>query len=731
MPGVVGVFTEQDLDLGPFALLGIQLHPAVARPVLATGDVHFVGDAVAIVVATTKAEAVDAAEAVDVDYDPLPAVVDMETALAPDAPVLFEAIGSNLVYGAHAAVDDALDGAEVIVRGRFENQRVAPVPMEGAAVAVVPGREGDEFDVTVYLACQLPHMMRDLLAGQTGIDPGRIRLIAPDVGGSFGSKHLNVEALAAVKIAVQLGRPVKWVEERSENLLALPHSRGQVQYVELGLERDGTIVGMRCRMVSDAGAYANFGGSLVNYTTRPMAQGTYVIPKISYNVAVATTNTTPMGGYRGAGRPEASAFIERIMDMAADELGIDPVELRRRNFIPPGAFPYKTVMGTLYDSGNYERALDEALRLAGYEDLLKEQAARRARRDRVQLGIGISAYVEITAGQAGRPGEYASVEVHEDGFATVMSGISAHGQGLATAFSQIAAGTLGIPIDRITFVQSDTAAVPRGGGTGGSRSLQVGGSAVLEASQLLLNRAKQLAAELIEAAPQDIAVAPGGGLMVAGDPDKAFGWAELAAAAQERGVSLTEQLDAMILGPSFPFGAHVAVVEVDLDTGRVVPIRHVAVDDCGRIINPMLVEGQVHGGLAAGISQALWEQVVYDEDGNPLTTTLADYAMPSAAELPTFEVGHTVTLSPNNILGAKGIGESATIGSTPAVQNAVIDGLSHLGIRHIDLPCTPERVWRAVQAAEAGRVEDPWREPPEVFDALPVEGAVGTLKVNL
>jgi carbon-monoxide dehydrogenase large subunit len=655
----------------------------------------------------------------------------MEAALAPDAPVLFESAGTNLMHGSRSSGEDPLQGAEIVVRGRFENQRLAPAPMECAALAVVPGDATEEFQVTLYLACQLPHMMRDLLADQMDLDPGRIRLIAPHVGGSFGSKNLNVEALAAVKVALELNRPVKWIEHRSENLLALPHSRGQVQYIELGLKRDGSIVGMRCRMVSDTGAYGNFGGSLVTYTTRTMAQGTYVIPKISYDVAIATTNTTPMGGYRGAGRPEATAFLERIMDMAACELDIDPAELRRRNFIPPEAFPYQTQMGCVYDSGQYARALDEALRVAGYEALRAEQAARRARGDRVQLGIGVASYVEITASQAKRPGEYASVEIHNDGSATLMTGVSAHGQGLATALSQIASGTLGIPIERINYVQSDTALVPRGGGTGGSRSLQVGGSAMAEAAQIVFKRARDLAAHLLEAAPDDIVVAPQGGLMVAGVPSRTVEWTALKVAAGEQGVSLAVEHDSKISGPSFPFGAHVAVVEVDLDTGRVVPIQHIAVDDCGRIINPMLVAGQVHGGLAAGISQALWEQVAYDAEGNPLTSTLADYAVPSAAELPSFELAHTVTLSPNNSLGAKGIGESATIGSTPAVQNAVVDAVSHLGIRHIDMPCTPERVWRAIQAAEAGDPPPAWRDPPTIFETLPIEGTSEDVHIAL
>jgi carbon-monoxide dehydrogenase large subunit len=411
-------------------------------------------------------------------------------------------------------------------------------------------------------------------------------------------------------------------------------------------------------------------------------------------------------------------MLERILDMAAVELGMDPVAIRRRNFLHPDEFPYSTVTGVTYDVGDYDGALTEALRIAGYDDLRAEQAARRERGDVKQLGIGICAYVEITAG--GTSQEYAEVEVHDDGSATIKAGTSAHGQGHATAYSQLVSGELGIPIERISFVQSDTALVPRGGGTGGSRSLQIGGSAVLEAARGVLEQARSLAADLLEAAPEDIVVNDDGTLGVAGVPASAISWAEVATKAQESGVALTNEHDFVQSGASFPFGAHVSVVEVDTETGRVEPIRHVAVDDCGRILNPMLVDGQVHGGLASGISQALWEQMVYDDDGNPLTSTLAEYAIPSAAEFPQFEVAHTETPSPLNPLGAKGIGESATVGSTPAVQNAVVDALSHLGVRHIDMPCTPERVWRAIEAAKAGTLPDPWREPPAAFADLTV-----------
>ncbi len=717
MPGVVAVYSADDLDFPDHTGM-MQLHPAAIRHALARSKVRFVGDTVVVVVAETKAQAVDAAEAVIVDYEALPAVSDMESALAPDAPRQFDAMDTNILMAGREPDDfDPLVGSEVIVRARFENQRLAVVPMEGAAIAVIPGDDGDGHQLTVYLGCQMPHMNRGGLAGNFGLEPESVRMIAPHVGGSFGAKHWAPEDIVAVRVARELDRPVKWVETRSENMIAMPHGRGQVQYLELGLRKNGTIVGLRCRVIGDAGAYGGFGGMLAFGPTRMMAQGVYRIPKIGYDVVVVLTNLAPMGAYRGAGRPEAAAMLERILDMASVELGMDPVELRRRNFLQPDEFPYSTVTGVTYDIGDYDAALTEALRVAGYDDLRVEQAARRERGDTRQLGIGVSAYVEITAG--GSASEYSEVEVHPDGSATVKAGTSAHGQGHATAYSQLVSGELGIPIEQIRFVQSDTALIPRGGGTGGSRSLQLGGSAALEASRAVLERARSLAADLLEAAPEDIVLADGT-FGVAGVPSKSVTWAEISTKATDDGLPLVAEHDFVQSGASFPFGAHVSVVEVDTETGHVQPVRHVAVDDCGRILNPMLVDGQVHGGLASGIAQALWEQMVYDDDANPLTSTLAEYAIPSAAEFPTFEVAHTQTPSPLNPLGAKGIGESATVGSTPAVQNAVVDALSHLGVRHIDMPCTPERVWRAIDDARAGTPADPWREPPAAFATLPV-----------
>jgi carbon-monoxide dehydrogenase large subunit len=445
-----------------------------------------------------------------------------------------------------------------------------------------------------------------------------------------------------------------------------------------------------------------------------MAQGPYEIPQLRYDAIAVLTNTAPVGAFRGAGRPEAAALLERLLDVAAAELGMPPEELRRRNLIPPDAFPYRTRTGATYDVGEYAKALDEALRIADIDALRSEQARRRESGDVRQLGIGISTYVEIT-GFGGD--EFGSVEVHPDGTVTVKAGTSAHGQGHATSFAMIASEALGIPVEQIGYLQSDTAHVRSGGGTGGSRSLQLGGSAVLAAAREVHDRAQSLAAQLLEAPIADVVIVEGG-FGVMGVPSAQVSWTQLVAESQRQGTRLVADLDITLAGATFPFGAHVSVVEVDLETGLVTPIRHVAVDDCGRVLNPLLVAGQQHGGVAQGISQALWEHFVYDAEGTPLTSTFADYTLPSAADTITFEVSGTQTPTTLNELGAKGIGESGTIGSTPAVHSAVVDALSHLGVRHLDMPCTPERVWAAIQAARAGTLPDLWREPPGAFAGL-------------
>ncbi len=470
----------------------------------------------------------------------------------------------------------------------------------------------------------------------------------------------------------------------------------------LGLRRDGTIVGLQVDLLQDAGAYPGVGAFLPT-VTRLMGQGVYRIPKIDWNVRAVATNTTPVGGFRGAGRPEASELLERMVDIAADELGMDPVELRRKNLLTKEEFPLTTATGAEYDTGDYPRALDEVVRLSGYDELRADQRARRERGDVVQLGIGVSTYVEISAPQM--LSEFASLEIQDDGRALLKVGTTAHGQGHQTTFGQIVHDVLGIPIERIIYVQSDTRIIDHGAGTGGSRSLQVGGSAVRNASLEVLGRARELAAQLLEASPDDIVVHSGERIGVAGAPATALSWAELAVAAndvQRRPTNwefgLSCALDFDQAGGTFPFGAHVAVVEIDTETGNVVLQRLVAVDDCGNIINPLLVHGQLHGGIANGAGLALFEGIEYDVDGNPLTANLMDYAMPSAAEFPSFEVASTVTPTPMNPLGAKGVGESGTLGATPAVHNAVVDGLSYLGVRDVDMPLSAQRVWRAIES---------------------------------
>ena len=726
-PGVLAVHTAATLGTEPVPAFA-EVHPLVGHGPLADGVVRFVGDPVAVVVAETRAQAVDAAELVDVDYDPLEAVIDLEQAVAPDAPLQFPEVGSNLAQSVRKVyppgAGDVLAGADVVVRARIENQRIATAPLEGNAILVDPRPDGETL-LTAYVATQHPHLTRDLLVGFTGLSADQVRVVAPHVGGAFGGKAgISFTHGAVVAAARALGRPVAWTETRSEAMLSM-HGRGQVQFAELGVSHDGRIVGLRARNLGDCGAYAGFGGSLVVGPTRIMAQGPYEIPRIDYTGLAVMTNTAPMGAFRGAGRPEATAMLERLMDLAAHELGLAPEEIRRRNLISADAFPYSTRTGLTYDVGDYALALDEALRVADVEALRAEQSRRVAAGAERLLGIGISTYVEIT-GFGGT--ELGDVRIEADGSATVMSGTSAHGQGHATSFAMIVADRLGLPLEQVRYVQSDTRVVPTGGGTGGSRSLQLGGSAVAAAAAAVREQARELAAELLEAAAEDVELTDDG-FVVAGVPGPGVGWDRLAAAAAERDTTLHARLDVPQDGATFPFGAHVAVVEVDTETGRVVPLRHVAVDDCGRVLNPVIVEGQQHGGIAQGISQALWEQFLYSADGQPLTSTFADYQMPTAADTISFEASNTQTPTHLNELGAKGIGESGTIGSTPAVQSAVVDALRHLGVRHLDIPCTPERVWRAVAQARAGTLPDPWREPPAVFDTLeaderPTDGGV-------
>ena len=692
-PGVVAVFTAADVDLADLPPESPAFNAAMTRPLLAREKVRFVGEPVAVLLTERPEQGADAAELVWPDYEPLPAVVDPAAALT-DEVVLHDAAGTNLVVDlAFGRTDDLFEGCEVVVTQEAVNQRLAAVPLESraGAAAWVDGR------LVQWASTQHAHGVRDKLAAVHGLDPAQVRVIAPDVGGGFGAKIGSYpEELLLGWLARRVGRPVRWTETRSENMVGLGHGRGQRQTIEIGGRRDGTVEAYRLTILQDGGAYAET-GSILPYLTRMMAQGTYAIPKVECNSRSVTTNTTPTVAYRGAGRPEATAAIERAMDLFAAEIGMDASEVRRRNLIHRDAFPFTTVSRTTYDVGDYERALDLALDAAGYEDLRAEQARRRAAGEVVQLGIGVANYVEVTAGPtAGK--EFARVEVGTDGSATVYTGSSPHGQGHHTAFATLASDQLGIPMDQIRVVHGDTDLVTSGEGTMGSRSLQLGGSAVHEASIALVDKAKRIAADALEANPDDLVLDKATGRFhVAGSPTIARTWGELATAATEADDQLSVITDFQAKAPTFPFGTHVAVVDVDTETGRVVLRRMVAVDDAGRILNPLLADGQRHGGIAQGAAQALLEEVAYDPDGNPVTSNLADYAAISATELPSFELVAMETPTDLNPLGAKGIGESGTVGSTPAVQSAVVDALSHLGVRHVDMPCTPERVWRAIQ----------------------------------
>lgn len=693
-PGVIGVWTGADLALpgmDEFAFPPDEPRPHLRRPCLAVERVRFVGEAVAVVVAESQPAAVDAAELVVVDMDELPVVVDPVEAAGEGSPLLFPEHGSNVVIDVPGNDPDALQGAEVVVRGHFVNHRVAPVPLEAGAVLARPADGG----LDVWVSTQSPFAVRGAVCDALSLDPGAVRVVAPAVGGGFGAKggaypeHVVVAALAR-----HVGRPVRWVETRSENLVAMTHGRGQVQDVELGARADGTLVGLRSRTITDVGAYVWRGG-IATGTSRLMSSGAYRIPRVDAHVRAVVTNTTPVGPYRGAGRPEAAAMLERSMDLLAARLGADPVEIRRRNLLRPDEFPYETPTGASYDSGDYTAALDEALRLVDYDQLRTEQRRRRERGGLLALGVGVSCFCEVSGGGP----EYGSVRVEPDGGVVVTTGSAPHGQGHETTFAQVAAETLGVPIDQVRVVHSDTGIVPRGIGTFGSRSGQLGGSAVHRSASEVAARARDLAAELLEAAPLDIVRDDDGSFAVAGVPARAVRWEQVVGAAFEREVPLAAEADFAQPGATFPFGVHVAVVEVDTETGAVGLKRLVAVDDCGRVLNPMVVAGQVHGGLAQGVAQALFESVSYDGEGNPLTATLADYLFPSAADLPSWELGETVTPSPRNPLGAKGVGESGTVGSTPAVQSAVIDALAPFGLTHLDLPLSPQRVWEALRVA--------------------------------
>lgn len=694
MPGVRAVFTGADFGLEP---VPSNFNPMVTRTLLAMDKVRYVGEPIAAIVSETREQGEDAAETVIVDYDILEAVVDMEAAMATST-LIYDAAPNNVVFdtmvlGMPDNTGEAfLAGCEVVARGKFLNQRVAPCPLEVRGAAVAWAADGR---LHQWLSTQHAQGAHGPIAAMNGVDQAQVRVRTPDVGGGFGAKiGIYPEELLLGPISKRVGTPLRWRETRSESMMALGHGRAQVQHVAIGGKRDGTVTHYQLWAIQDSGAWVDMGAILAPFMTRPMASGVYAIPNIECRTTSVVTNTTPIVAYRGAGRPEATAAIERAMDLFAREIGMDPAEVRRKNLIPKFMEPHTTAVGQTYDVGDYETALDKTLTIADYAGWRAKQAERRARGDARQLGIGVSVYVEITGGVGS--GEEAEVEVLPNGKAVVYTGTSPHGQGHVTAWAMLASEQTGIPIADIDLVWGDTDLTPVGSGTMGSRSLQQGGNAVFVVAGQLVEKAKSVAARLLEANENDIVLdKDAGAFHVAGTPALSKTWADIASA--EGGISAKDNI--AVPGPTFPFGAHVAVVEVDTETGKVRHIAHVACDDAGTVLNPMLLEGQIHGGVAQGAAQALLEEVRYDSDGNPITSNLADYAFISAAELPSVTVVHMETPTPRNSIGAKGIGESGTIGSTPALQSAVVDAVSHLGVSHIDMPTTPEKVWAAIQSA--------------------------------
>ena len=692
------VFTAADTDLvaepaPPMLPVGPELH----RPFLARDTVRFVGDIVAVVLADTREASVDASELVVVDYDPLPAVADPLEAVK-DEVLLFPEVGTNICFRRPAENPDPklLDASEVRVSGRLISQRISALPIEPRSSAAQFGEDGR---LTMWISSQTPHQDKAYLGGLLGLDEEHVRVVAPDVGGGFGAKGARVEDVILGWLARATGRSVRWTETRSENMVALQPGRAMVLDFELGASREGVLDALKLDIVADAGAYPHLGAFLPNLTAL-MSSGVYKIPKIEVTIRSVLTNTTPTAAVRGAGRPEATQMLERAMDVLAAELSMDPAEVRRRNFIPNDAFPYTTAAGANYDIGDYGGALELALESAGYDELRRQQASRRENGSTTQLGIGLSVYVEVTNGISEQ--EFGAVEITPAGEAIVRTGSLSQGQGHETTFAQIVAERLGLPIEKVTVLRGDTDVVPRGTGTYGSKSTQIGGVAAGQASEIVVETGKALAAAELEANPEDMLLnVEEGRFHVTGAPQPSLTWGDLASRleAQDRLSELSAEVDFQASQPTFPFGAHVAVVEVDTETGRVELIRIVVVDDAGRIINPLVAEGQVHGGVAAGIAQALYEEMAYDEDGNPQHSNLVTYCIPAASELPSIEVINMETPTPINPLGVKGIGESGTIGATPAVHNAVIDALSPYGVRHIDMPVNGETVWRAIHNA--------------------------------
>jgi aerobic carbon-monoxide dehydrogenase large subunit len=727
MPGVRHVFTGPDLRDGwaapmPCAWPVTDDMKAPDHWPVALGKACHVGDIVAVVVADSRYAAADAVDAVVVDYDPLEAVVEIEDA-ASDRRVIHDDLGTNRSYTwtlspDPAAVDRAFAEAAHVVSERYVHQRLIPVAMETRGVAVVPGVYGG--DMTLYSSTQIPHILKVMVAATCGVPEHKVRVVAPAVGGGFGSKlDVYAEEFLAVALARRLGAPVRWTEGRSENAVATVHGRGQVQQMELAADAQGRVTAVRARLLADMGAYMQLITPGIPILGAFLYHGAYDVPAYHFECTGVFTNRTPTDAYRGAGRPEATYAVERAMDALARAVGVDGPEIRRRNYITADQFPYQSSGTLTYDSGNYEPTLDRALELVGYDGLRAEQQRRREAGDTKHLGIGVATYVEMCGLAPSRVlaalkyaaggWEAATVRVLPTGKVQVVSGTTPHGQGHETCWSQIVADKLGVDPDDVEVLHSDTAISPVGMDTYGSRSLPVGGVAVAMAADQVIAKARAIAAHQLEAAEEDIELT-GGELAVRGTPAKSMTLQAVAFeafSAHDLPEGIEPNLYAQVhYDPGnfvFPFGTHVAVVEVDEETGRIDLRDYAAVDDCGPQVNPMIVEGQLHGGIVQGVAQALWEEAIYDDDGNLRNSSLVDYLVPSAAEMPSFKLDHTVTPSPTNPIGVKGIGEAGTIGSTPTIINAVVDALSPLGITDIAMPAHPERVWSAIRAARAAQ----------------------------
>jgi carbon-monoxide dehydrogenase large subunit len=665
---------------------------------LADDKVRYIGDPIAAVVAETLVQAIDAASTVIVDYDVLDAVINPIDALEDGAPLLYDNVKNNISVIEQTVVGDAdtaIDGAKYKIKQLIKAPRVHPMPMEGRAVLATP--DPITRGLTFWTSTQAPHWNRNSIAEALGLSQTQVRCIAPEVGGGFGCKiGAYPEDFVVTAIAHILKQPVKWVESRSESFLATNHGRNQYGEFEAGVDENGKLVGLKARITLDSGAYPK--ALDLAWATWVMSTGTYLIPNLDYKVTGVYTNTMANGAYRGAGRPEAAFYIERVMDLLADESGIDPAEIRRVNFVQPDQFPYTTLSGEVYDTGEYEKALNKALEVSGYADLRKQQA--KLREEGRYIGIGLVSYVEICGFG---PFESSTVRVEPSGAVSIFTGISPHGQGQETTFAQMAADYIGADFQDVVVHHGDTGNTPQGHGTMGSRGLVVGGAALVMSLEKIQDKAKRIAAQMLEASIEDIEVSDGK-FRVKGVPTEGLTLGDISAKAysgdldEEPGLETTNFFKPA--DETFPFGSHIAVVEVFPDTGELKMLDFFSIDDCGVIISPMLVDGQVHGGLAQGIGQALVEEMHYDGGGELLTGTLTDYAVPRANLFPVFTTGHTETKTHINVLGAKGIGEAATIGSTPATANAVIDALAPWGVTHIDIPMTPEKVWRAIQSSQ-------------------------------